>query len=258
MTEDRNGQGKFILAEDVSDSDEQDMDVDSPPGSPNVAATESAQDPQDDANEPPRKKRIAEQDVPSAIDEAAKPKWSNPDPYTVLPPPDESRRKKKDVVKLIRKARKAAIQAPTGDSTVATGENFIALTFEDDDVEADPDADLSDETRRVQAKAPSGPRASRPQDRVEAEGDDRRLPKDNANLPYQAVEVWPPPNVDEALGNRKRTHDDLIKDKPGKIVTRGAPKEADGSVLPEWKALKGGVIPWGGMDHSQTVNMGFW
>lgn len=74
-------QDKFREVEDLSDADEAEMDV-----------SGSA----DDAH-PSKRARLNNL--------TNEPRWSNPDPYTALPPVDESNRKHKDVVKLIRKAR---------------------------------------------------------------------------------------------------------------------------------------------------------
>ncbi|RKF72729.1 putative topoisomerase family protein [Golovinomyces cichoracearum] len=56
------------------------------------------------------------------------PRWSNPDPYTALPPPDESQKKKKDVVKLIRKARIASEKKKDPE---ASTDDFISLNIEE-------------------------------------------------------------------------------------------------------------------------------
>ena len=58
------------------------------------------------------------------------PKWSNPDPYTVLPPPSsDTRGKKLDVVKLIRKARveTSSEKKPAERDAVASNEDFISF-----------------------------------------------------------------------------------------------------------------------------------
>ncbi|EXJ69011.1 uncharacterized protein A1O5_07946 [Cladophialophora psammophila CBS 110553] len=52
------------------------------------------------------------------------PKWSNPDPYTALPPPAEATAKRIDVVKLIRKAR---IDGARNLDKVGTAHDFISL-----------------------------------------------------------------------------------------------------------------------------------
>lgn len=70
--------------------------------------------------------------------EPSPPKWSNPETYTALPPADDSQRKRKDVLKLIRKARMKADDksAEITAGAVAANDDFISLGFDDgeDDV----------------------------------------------------------------------------------------------------------------------------
>ncbi|KAJ5269225.1 hypothetical protein N7505_004983 [Penicillium chrysogenum] len=79
--------------------------------------------------ERPRKRRALALDGPQETAPAPPPvpKWSNPDPYTALPPPAETTNKRVDVVKLIRKARLDV--APKTDETDAVKQNsdFISL-----------------------------------------------------------------------------------------------------------------------------------
>ena len=82
----------------------------------------------------PRKRRAVEPVVALAVD---KPKWSNPDPYTALPPPDETQVKRPDFVKLIRKARVSATAADplVGGDAVTTNDDFISFGADDNDFE---------------------------------------------------------------------------------------------------------------------------
>ncbi|KAE8349126.1 hypothetical protein BDV28DRAFT_160752 [Aspergillus coremiiformis] len=154
----------------------------------------------------PRKKRVLESNtVASVPTPPPAPKWSNPDPYTVLPPPDESQSKKVDVVKLIRKARIAASAQPVKTDAVADNEDFISF------------GDLVDEEERNHQPpqdAPVGPR-SHLQGR------------------------------DSAVGNRKRTHDDELKGlskKTGKPLNKFY---ADGSIIDEWRVRPSETgTPW--------------
>lgn len=101
---------KFMSLDDVSDSGEEDMDV------------SSAED------GPPPKKRLHTEESNAM----STPKWSNPDPYTVLPPVDENQGKKKDFVKLIRKARIAAAQEKADqNNAIVSNDDFISLGAED-------------------------------------------------------------------------------------------------------------------------------
>lgn len=60
------------------------------------------------------------------------PKWSNPEIYSALPPPEELRPGKKiDFVQLIRKAKNEAAEKADGNNAVAANDDFIS--FGDDD-----------------------------------------------------------------------------------------------------------------------------
>ncbi|KAI9375440.1 hypothetical protein BJX61DRAFT_494261 [Aspergillus egyptiacus] len=173
---------KFARIENLSDSEEAEMDVSS----------------DEDEESHPRKKRALESDTTTGTlpTRPPPPKWSNPDPYTALPPPDESQTKKVDVVKLIRKARLAASAQPAKTDAVVSNEDFISL------------AGLVDEDEEEASKAPeNAPRGPR-----------RHLE-----------------GTDPALGNRKRTHDDEIKG-PAKLQGKPISRYSkDGSIIDEWK-----------------------
>lgn len=123
---------KFAPLAELTDSDEAEMDV-------------SSDD--EDGSRPPRKKRAVETETASA---RPAPKWSNPDPYTVLPPPDETQSKRPDVVKLIRKARVAAAAPVTQTDAVTSNEDFIS--FDMDGLEE------AEEEREPPPNAPKGPK----------------------------------------------------------------------------------------------------
>ncbi|KAL2807868.1 hypothetical protein BJX63DRAFT_56787 [Aspergillus granulosus] len=126
---------KFARLENLSDSEEAEMDVSS----------------DDDQEAHPRKKRASESKTVSSAASIAiaapTPKWSNPDPYTALPPPDESQNKKVDVVKLIRKARLANATKATPTDAVVSNEDFISLA-----------GLVDEESSRAPENAPTGPR----------------------------------------------------------------------------------------------------
>ncbi|KXG47628.1 PAP/25A-associated [Penicillium griseofulvum] len=124
---------KFAALSTLSDSEEAEMEM------------------SDDSNtERPRKKRALGLDGPQDVVPASVPKWSNPDPYTALPPPAETTNKRVDVVKLIRKARLET--APKTDEMDAVKQNsdFISLGM---DLEPEiPQSNAPD-------NAPKGPKA---------------------------------------------------------------------------------------------------
>ncbi|KAF2205014.1 hypothetical protein GQ43DRAFT_437444 [Delitschia confertaspora ATCC 74209] len=112
---------RFLDLDDLSVS-EGEMDFDSDSGSP-AGPVESKNGGEDEAAQ--KKTRM---DRLSRADGDSVPKWSNPDPYTVLPPPDETTGKKKDFVQLIRKA-KIAQEAEKAMSRNAVAENDDFISF---------------------------------------------------------------------------------------------------------------------------------
>jgi non-canonical poly(A) RNA polymerase PAPD5/7 len=110
----------YRALENLSDSDEAEMDM-------------SGTD-----DERPSAKRARTSQKQEASAESA-PRWSNPDPYTALPPPDASQTKKKDVVQLIRKARvQAEKDHHSGIPEVAA--EFISCDFSDSDEDKEQEA----------------------------------------------------------------------------------------------------------------------
>jgi non-canonical poly(A) RNA polymerase PAPD5/7 len=222
--------------DELSDSDEADMDI---------------SDDDNDSAQPTAKRARTAADATSA-DET--PKWSNPDPYTALPPEQDPDKKKKDVVQLIRKARVESAKS-TRTSLLADDEDFIRCdsgSEDDEDAEdAEDDEDFIDPltynrqgqnakgqgtpqpTAAAQAaygpssasgKASMAPPASKPTKRVDFEMD---MPKSSD------------------LGSRKRTHDDVLK-LPTHAQLKTAPKKpSGGSIVSEWRAKKGeNHSPW--------------
>ena len=92
-----------------------------------------------------------------ARDNQSTTKWSNPEPYTALPPSQDTSRKKKDVVKMIRRARLAAKETDP-QKPVAQNDDFISLDFRDEEPSKANDAEA--EFRQPPPNAPNGPRSS--------------------------------------------------------------------------------------------------
>ncbi|PGH05675.1 DNA polymerase sigma subunit [Blastomyces parvus] len=177
---------KFISLEDLTDSDEAEMEVSSA----------------DEGSQPPRKKQVTESDAGPV---ANAPKWSNPDPYTVLPPSEENPVKRKDVVKLIRKARIQSTPQPKPEEHNAVVSNDDFISFGMDDMVVD----------EVPENAPRGPKSLMNQD------------------------------GDPALGSRKRTHDDEIIGQSRRPGTVGKFFNSDGSILLKWTPFeKQNATPW--------------
>ncbi|KAF2432735.1 hypothetical protein EJ08DRAFT_111604 [Tothia fuscella] len=77
---------------------------------------------------------------PAATDGNSVPKWSNPDPYTVLPPVEDVV-KKKDVVQLIRKAKVTAEQEKQKRNDVADNVDFISFDMDESENETEDEAE---------------------------------------------------------------------------------------------------------------------
>lgn len=186
---------KFASLDALSDSEEAEMDF--------------SEDSEEERR--PHKKRalgLDGNDTPQPVP-APTPKWSNPDPYTVLPPPDETQHKKIDMIKLIRKARLANANLPKKNDAVVQNEDFISLGGLDGSRDDDPSEE--DLARKAPENAPKGPKA----------------------MDKGAV----------AAGKRPRD------DEPSRFSTKpGIPQpkfNADASVLYDWKpSSKQDPTPW--------------
>ena len=190
-------------------------------------------------------------------------KWSNPEPYTALPPTQDMSRKKRDVVKMIRKARLAAKEIDPL-KQVAQNDDFISLDFGDEEgSKADND---EAELRKPPANAPSGPRSSvQPSNRNQVE---RLIPATNnsqviagstAEHPTLSTNVpqSQPSSIAERLQeSRKRKRspepsEDGSIDEDGDIegpaakYARSVKIKSNGDVQAKWKARNGSnPIPW--------------
>ncbi|KAI5291557.1 hypothetical protein KEM54_003592 [Ascosphaera aggregata] len=143
---------KFRPLEELSDSEEESMKL--------------SDDDEDGDGAPPRKKRVVDTAPGGAPEIAPAPKWSNPDPYTALPPSDESHGKKKDVVKMIRKAKVQAENRRKEDTEnrneVVANADFISFDMEDLSNFMPPE------------DAPTGPKNDRKRTHDEAMGGQRK------------------------------------------------------------------------------------
>jgi non-canonical poly(A) RNA polymerase PAPD5/7 len=96
------------------------------------------------ADDAPRHKR-AKTEADTAAAESV-PKWSNPDPYTVLPPTDFSVAPKKDIVQTIRKAKVEATSQKTSTNAIKENADFISFN----DFEKESEEEPEDEHQEMQ------------------------------------------------------------------------------------------------------------
>lgn len=133
--------------DELSDSEEAEMDI--------------SGDEADGAEEPSTKR--ARLGIDNSESGNSVPKWSNPDPYTALPPETSQAGKKKDVVQLIRKAR--VQEKETRTSLPSATEDFISFDdFDDsdDNVEGAVQPVASSARNNVLDAVPGAPTAPRP------------------------------------------------------------------------------------------------
>lgn len=220
---------KYKSIDELSDDDEHDMDI--------------SDDSSNDAGEP-AKKRAKVEEAPKASEA---PKWSNPDPYTALPPPDLSNRKKKDVIQLIRKARVEA-EASKDEAPAPALDEFISFdTSSDESEEKSPEVDARPTRRERRAEA----RARKEEDRARREEDRAQGDEDFVRGEDQRS---------DPLGSRKRTADDEIKPPPQAFAKKQkGGMELKGTLSSEWLPSPGqNPCPWATVDHSATTEMGAW
>ncbi|TQV97898.1 hypothetical protein V2A60_006388 [Cordyceps javanica] len=226
------GPNKFRDLDELSDDDELAMDISSHSG--------------DDSGQEPSTKRQRTDAAEESHAEA--PKWSNPDPYTALPCPDDTTKKKRDVVKLIRKARmeeKEKLGSPS------QAEDFLSFDPTDDEDETSEESESDSGSEPDYEPPPPAP----PTQQISSNG---ALP---SSLPARP----PIPNVSTAtagpsdpLGSRKRTIDDEIKPPNYGQFKKAGARPAKGSVAASWLTKKGEEpCPWATVDHSATSDMAF-
>lgn len=274
------GAQKFHAMDNATDSDDAPMDQSDSEEDASPRPAPADMNGSDDPLEPPMKRRALAKEVKEA---SSVPKWSNPDPYTVLPPVDEESRKRKDVVKLIRKARIATEKEEAAQNEVAANDDFISFGFEDDNVSEDEET----ENHGVPG-APTGPRDNNKSQHPQEFRS--QLPPGTSVPPgISASQLGPPPGLtsnpstglppipiqnhaprqnggalrdgqDTNLGSRKRNHDDEIKPtRPRAPPTRkgkGAP--SNGSLSNEWIPRRDtDPTPWVVKSQYLTENAGF-
>lgn len=199
---------KYRALEDLSDSDEADMDISGDEG--------------DGSGQEPSRKRTRTSLSTAAGNSV--PKWSNPDPYTAIPPESATQTKKKDVVAMIRKARVTTKEEASA-SIPTEAADFISCDFDSTEAE-----ESEPEVEQEVVSAPS------------SRGGGRAAVDLSARDPYTS-----------ALGSRKRTHDDVIKAPSVKLGRPAGPhKHCD--VLREWcEKSSEDPTPWLKMTHASSV-----
>lgn len=217
------GSLRFRSLADLSDSEEEEMDMsESDDGMKNDQSPSLTSD----TERPTKRQNMAKS---KTVDEEAVPKWSNPDPYFVLPPIDERNRKKKDPVKFIRKAFKPAEENTPQENQVTSNDDFISF-----DIEIAEDGDSSDETKIDTLVGKIRLDLGR---RVQTRG-----------FTIEAADDFP--------NSRKRTYGDMIKGH--ETDPAESSEKANGSLLTEWMPRNSAdAIPWLDIATATVKNTAF-
>jgi hypothetical protein len=161
---------RFKALQDIPDSDDEDEEM-------------------GDDEVPTKRRKV---DASSAVVVATK--WSNPDPYTTLPPVDENRAKRTDVVQLIRKAKLDAAGAASSNNGIAENNDFVPLDFGSDDED-----DRNEYPFDASGSGASGiPFDARLAERASRPGPDSKKRKRVAALTGGVVESWAPVSASQA------------------------------------------------------------
>jgi non-canonical poly(A) RNA polymerase PAPD5/7 len=219
----------------------------------------------------PRKRQKVESSVPYFVTA----KWSNPDPYTVLPPEDEEpRARKTDVVQLIRKAKIAASEANDAQKNDISGNvDFVALDSDSDLDEDDADSGEVEEDDSLQSSSPRDfVKTHTFTSRIESstgltmsyrvqghtQGNGASTSVSNQSDMKATTLALPQKPVFHEMTSTKISITDSVKQNPRKRKL-----DVDGyqlgDITSEWAAMsKSTSTPWATIDHSATKEMGFW
>ena len=284
VSDDRNATKRFLHIDDITDSEEEQMEEsDSDYDQSNVPVLHAAEtDTAEPSLEPPAKRRAVGVASNESTDTRQVPKWSNPDPYTSLPPVDELR-KRKDVVKLIRKARIAVQKDASVTNQAGINDDFISFGFEEiiatgESVHRSTGSMAEGHHERGLMIAPPTPKQFSHLQNLHGEclikapgaedmevstditgpppGLEPRLRQDADTAILDTHEL----DYDNPLGSRKRTYDDVIKDSPERMARgkRALSKRSEGLVLDVWlPGVHSNPTPWLDRSAGRCENMGF-
>lgn len=264
------GTGKYLSTEDLDDTEEEDMDQSSSDGEEGeIAQGELDGTQEEDSTEPPTKRRDLGR---AGADDADRPKWSNPDPYFVLPPVDHGAGKRKDPVETIRKYRKPKDETLGKLTEVAENDDFISFDIESSKSDGAESASQSDGGVRIpkmpKAMAETGKqdgRALHPSESRISESkikqksmDDEFLNADQATIPPIPpgdilLDILDSVSVSSTSDGRKRTRDSQIKGRFGRPRFPKAP-----GILQNFFPERGmNPVPWLRSQGYVIANAGF-
>lgn len=231
------------------------------------AAMESsdADEDEDDEDDEQPQKRVKVNDEAEAP--PARPQWTNPDPYSVLPPTDVVTTAKKDIVQTIRKRKSEAVAAAATVNSIAQNDDFISFNFDDDEIKEE-----SEEGEIASSEGNDDDFVGAPSALSAARLPPPPPPEDNSYNSYNAYIPPPPPDLplppppsgfvmpsdDElmktyaggAAGKRKRGFEQTVSSSAGTIVDEWLP---DGSNMTPWVPQNAGYTSSVGLRYVYTL-----
>jgi non-canonical poly(A) RNA polymerase PAPD5/7 len=277
------GTNRFRNLDELSESSS-DMDI--------TSGSEDSNDEANSENAPPGKRTKQS----AANDGDSVPKWSNPDPYTVLPPVNEPRGKKTDVVEFIRKVKLAAEKEKKSDerNDVTDNVDFISFGMDDDESIA-PSEKTSKKVAQPISGAITGSLNDIPENvplsimptksfgvkpfshlaNLHSEHplvnsnnsanlvDSHDISRHSALAPGSTTQnssvslpVVPPPRPE---ANFLPTQAQPLQRRRPQPKNQKRKRQIDGEIEPDWIALdQSSATPWCTIDHSATEHMGDW
>jgi non-canonical poly(A) RNA polymerase PAPD5/7 len=232
----------------------------------------------DPTGDSPRKRQKTE----SATELIVTSKWSNPDPYTVLPPAGEQLRgRKTDVVQLIRKAKITASEANSASRNDISGNmDFVPLDFgsePEDEIESGevPDDEIM-QNLAYENSTESQTLASRIK-RVNGGtatytfGEGQKSGSDNGFLAsedisdhhtFSAVDASITSRIEQSTAINTTVLVESFPTRSGQLRDSRKRKlnlTHDGDIVQDWLAMSENIkAPWLTIDHSETNHMGLW
>lgn len=211
-----------------------------------AAEIESSEGDDSDEDGPRKRAKVGASDAPAA------PKWSNPDPYTALPPPETLGGPKKDIVQVIRKAKNE--QAPKVDK-VADNADFISFNLGD---EGDAEMDSPSSPSVGKSPARTGEPTFSHRDSFHRKTSVAAAPETNSgssssfNKRQQATSS---PSSAPGYNSPQRS---IVPEPVSRHPKRKARDNRQfGDVIEEWQSSEGQpVAPWCTTDHSATADFG--
>jgi non-canonical poly(A) RNA polymerase PAPD5/7 len=202
----------------------------------------------DSDDEGPRKRTKVE-----ASEAPAAPKWSNPDPYTVLPPPESLGAPKKDIVQTIRKAKNEQLAKV---DKVADNSDFISFNFDDDDdAKSDPPSPPV-----TKSPAQSGEPSFSHRDSFHRKTSTSNIPQSNGASTASFTPINQRTQAPVSISSDS-DHAEVKSIVPERVSRPPKRKSRDtrqfGDVVEEWQSVDGQpVAPWCTRDHSATASVG--